>query len=102
MAKQLNTDQPAKQPDSNDQSGSTGRRTGTHEDGRKDTGQDKYGQSGLGGNRHRETSGQTRYRQSGPDGGQQSDPDSNEGSGRPDVDSQDKRDPAKPPLKKTP
>jgi len=78
-----------KQPNSNDQSGSTGRRTDTHENGRKtDTGQDKYGQSGFGGKQGSETSGQSRYRKSGPDGGDQADPESNEGSGRPDVDSQ--------------
>jgi len=101
VAKQHRTDDPAKQPDSNDQSGSTGRRTDTHENGRAtNTGQDRYGQSGFGGKQGRETNGQSRYRQSGPDGGQQVDPESNEGSGRPDVDSQGERGPARPWLKK--
>jgi hypothetical protein len=68
------------QPSSNDQSGSTGRRTEKKDLGReKDTGQDRYGQTGLGGKVHRETIGQKDYKNSGtrtPD-----DTDSNRGSG---------------------
>jgi len=79
------------QPTPEDQSGSTGRPTDTHERGRAtDTGQGRYGQSGHGGDsRDRETAGQARYRKSTPDGGEQPDPDSNPGSGRPDVDPHD-------------
>jgi hypothetical protein len=68
------------QPTSNDQSGSTGRRTETKDLGRdKDAGQDRYGQSGLGGKVNRDTVGQKKYQDSGaraPD-----DNDSNRGSG---------------------
>jgi hypothetical protein len=83
--------QPA-QPSSSEQSGSAGRRTDvTGESRGKDTGQGRYGQSGLGGKRGHETQGQASYRRSGPDGGRQSDPRSNPGSGRPDRDSQEPR-----------
>jgi len=79
------------QPDSNEQSGSTGRRTDAQEKGREaDTGQGRYGQTGFGGKHDHETIGQARYRRSGPDG-RQVDTDSNEGSGRPDVDSHKER-----------
>jgi hypothetical protein len=68
------------QPDSNEQSGSAGRNTRKENLGRdKDTGQDRYGQSGLGGKQSRETVGQKSYRQSG--GPQSPKPDSNRGSG---------------------
>ena len=68
------------QPDSNDQSGSTGRRTDKEDLGKdKDAGQDRYGQTGLGGKGNRETIGQQSYRKSG--GQQKSTPDSNRGSG---------------------
>jgi hypothetical protein len=88
------------QPNSDEQSGSTGRRTNTGELGpTADTGQGRYGQSGFGGKEGRETMGQSRYRQSGPDGGKEADSESNQGSGRPDVDSQG-GDPAKPGLRK--
>ena len=88
------------QPNSDEQSGSAGRRTDTHEDGRtKDTGQDRYGQSGFGGKEGRETMGQSQYRRSNP-GGQEAPRESNSGSGRPDVDSPVDHDPTKPPLKK--
>lgn len=77
------------QPGSDEQSGSTGRPTDTHENGRAtDTGQGRYGQTGAG-NHGRETLGQERYRRSGPDGGAQPEPASNPGSGRPDVDPHD-------------
>jgi hypothetical protein len=80
------------QPDSTEQSGSTGRRTDTQGKGTAaDTGQGRYGQTGLGGKRDPETIGQARYRRSGPDGGHRGDTDSNEGSGRPDVDSKKER-----------
>ena len=76
------------QPNTNEQSGSTGRRTETEEKGRgADTGQGRYGQTGFGGKHDHETDGQKWYRKSGPDGGRNADTDSNEGSGRPDVDS---------------
>jgi hypothetical protein len=43
------------QPDSHEQSGSAGRRTGTGEAGQhKDSGQDRYGQSGAGGTQRAE------------------------------------------------
>jgi hypothetical protein len=78
------------QPNSDEQSGSTGRPTDTHERGRAtDTGQGRYGQTGSGGKTTRETMGQSRYRRSGPDGGTHPDPKSNPGSGRPDVDPHD-------------
>jgi hypothetical protein len=77
------------QPGTHEQSGSTGRPTDTDENGRAaDTGQGRYGQTGAG-NRNRETLGQERYRKSGPDGGAQPEPESNPGSGRPDVDPHD-------------
>ncbi|HEU5134332.1 MAG TPA: hypothetical protein VFU13_04235 [Steroidobacteraceae bacterium] len=70
------------QPDSNEQSGSTGRRTDAKNLGKdKDTGQDRYGQSGLGGRVNRETAGQRRYKQT-PSGSEQVPPESNRGSGR--------------------
>ena len=78
------------QPDSNEQSGSTGRRTDKKDLGKdKDTGQDRYGQSGLGGKTNRETAGQQSYRQT-PSGNEQRKPDSNRGSGRA-VDESEKR-----------
>ena len=86
------------QPDSNEQSGSTGRHTDKKDLGKdKDTGQDRYGQSGLGGKENRETIGQQRYRQA-KSGSEQPTPDSNRGSGRA-VDESEKRhdDPAKKP-----
>jgi hypothetical protein len=77
------------QPGTDEQSGSTGRPTDTHENGRAtDSGQGRYGQTGAGGG-GRETMGQERYRKSNPDGAEQPDPESNPGSGRPDVDPND-------------
>jgi hypothetical protein len=78
------------QPSSDEQSGSAGRKSGegTPADG-KDSGQGRYGQTGLGGQPDRKTSGQTRYEQSGPDGGQLPEPDSNRGSGRAEREVQD-------------
>ena len=68
------------QPSSNDQSGSTGRRTDKKNLGRdKDTGQGHYGQSGLGGKVNRETIGQKHYKESGAQPGPKTD--SNKGSG---------------------
>ena len=82
-------DQPA-QPTPTEQSGSAGRQTGdgTGADG-KDSGQGRYGQSGLGGKQNRETAGQTRYQRSGPDGSEQSKVKSNRGSGRPESEAQE-------------
>ena len=79
-------------PSSDEQSGSAGRPTvdGKGEQG-KDTGQDRYGQSGFGGKQVDETIGQANYRRSGPEGGQIDNPRSNHGSGRADRDSQDSR-----------
>lgn len=61
------------QPSTDEQSGSTGRRTDGNTDTGKYTGQDKYGQSG--GAPGPETDGQSRYRKSGPDGKDLADPD---------------------------
>jgi hypothetical protein len=71
------------QPESNEQSGSTGRHTGARElDPTKDSGQDEYGQSGYGGATKRETIGQADYRKSGSGAGQKRISGSNPGSGR--------------------
>ena len=68
------------QPSSNDQSGSTGRRTEKKDLGKdKDAGQDRYGQTNAGGKVHPETSGQKDYKESGNDPGPKTD--SNRGSG---------------------
>ena len=82
-------EQPA-QPTSTEQSGSAGRKTGdgSNADG-KDSGQGRYGQSGLGGKPDREAAGQTRYQQSGPDGADQSKLKSNRGSGRPESEAEE-------------
>jgi hypothetical protein len=88
MSKPPGKDEKPVQPDSNEQSGSTGRRTakGDLEQG-KDTGQDRYGQSGLGGKgRAAETNGQASYRQQ-PSG----DHESNRGSGRVDHEAEEYR-----------
>jgi hypothetical protein len=87
--------QPA-QPDPNEQSGSAGRRTGSDADRGKDSGQGRYGQSGLGGAQHRETDGQSNYRRSGPDGGKLPRTGSNPGSGSSDTKPEDEQ------LKKKP
>jgi hypothetical protein len=71
------------QPGSNEQSGSTGRNTEVDKLNQgKDTGQDRYGQSGLGGAVTRETIGQANYRTSESSGARASKSGSNEGSGR--------------------
>ena len=70
------------QPAVNDQSGSTGRATRGEAGKGKDTGQDRYGQTGHGGTHDRETMGQAQYRQSDAHGDGQSKTQSNEGSGR--------------------
>jgi hypothetical protein len=75
-----------KQPASNDQSGSTGRQSPDAKTPTgKDTGQDRYGQSGVAGPPV-ETDGQTRYRNSANKGDPASKRDSNQGSGRGDAD----------------
>lgn len=61
------------QPSAGEQSGSVGRRTDRVDTG-KDTGQGRYGQSGLGGQGSSETEGEADYRKSAPDGGQQPSP----------------------------
>lgn len=79
------------QPESNEQSGSTGRRTDKKDLGKdKDTGQDRYGQSGLGGTENRETDGQRSYRKTESGGEQARAPDSNTGSGRAEDESEKK------------
>lgn len=82
------------QPPSNEQSGSTGRYTGADKlDQSKNTGQDRYGQSGLGGKVDSETIGQRKYKK-GKSGGEQSPPEpSNRGSGTADDESEKKRRP---------
>jgi hypothetical protein len=75
-----NTKPDRAQPDSNDQSGSTGRRTEKKDLGKdKDAAQDRYGQTNVGGGTHRETEGQKDYKESGSQPGPKTD--SNRGSG---------------------
>ena len=87
------------QPDPVEQSGSTGRPTG---DGTArqgiDTGQGRYGQSGLGGAKDSETAGQASYRRSGVDADKESKHTSNPGSGRVEHEEREYRgeDPARP------
>jgi hypothetical protein len=73
----------AVQPDSNEQSGSTGRRTAEKDLAKdKDTGQDHYGQSGAGGSKgSSETAGQRNYRKTRSGSEQSKPPASNPGSG---------------------
>lgn len=94
-----NRKQDPAQPDSNEQSGSAGRRTDKKDLGKdKDTGQDRYGQSGLGGKVDRETNGQQRYRETGSGAGQRRKPGSNPGSGIAEDESEKRlKDPAKKP-----
>jgi hypothetical protein len=71
------------QPPSHEQSGSTGRATGSGdpaEDG-QDSGQGRYGQSGLGGRQSHETMGEKDYRESDADGDASTKSRSNTGSG---------------------
>jgi hypothetical protein len=87
------------QPGSSEQSGSAGRPT-TGADGTqgKDTGQDRYGQSGFAGGQPHETMGQWKYRDSEKPGTSDSKSQSNRGSGRADRESLDyQRTPAKDP-----
>lgn len=87
------TKQQPKQPSTEEQSGSAGRRT-TNPGGQngqgKDTGQGRYGQSGLGGEHDTGTAGETSYQDS-PDGSDQPVPKSNQGSGRSDQVPEDQR-----------
>jgi hypothetical protein len=75
------------QPGTHDQSGSTGRNAA---DGNTppgaDTGQGRYGQSGLAGSRRHETEGESRYRNSEKEGDPRSKHRSNPGSGRAEAD----------------
>jgi hypothetical protein len=74
-----------RQPDSNEQSGSTGRNTDADKIAPdKDTGQDQYGQTGFGGVSGHETIGQANYRKSGSAAVEGRKSASNEGSGRAD------------------
>ena len=71
------------QPDANEQSGSAGRHTGDGKSSQgKDTGQDRYGQTGFGGGKGAETAGQASYRDSGSTADPDSKTRSNPGSGR--------------------
>jgi len=76
---------PPTHPGSNEQSGSTGRPKFDPTNPGKDTGQGRYGQSGVGG-KPAETDGQAKYRKSQHQGDARSKQDSNEGSGRADAD----------------
>ena len=100
MAKRLRKRDPVR-PNPDEQSGSAGRPTGGDpaEQG-KDTGQDRYGQSGFGGQQERETIGQASYRRSGPDGGQIANPKSNPGPDRADRDTKGDAGTTKSPTKK--
>jgi len=73
----------AVQPNSNEQSGSTGRRTAEKDLGKdKDTGQDHYGQSGAGGSKGSgQTVGQRNYQKARSGSEQSRTPASNPGSG---------------------
>lgn len=73
-------------PNPVDPSGSTGRPVFDPANPGKPTGQDKYGQSGLGGSKPAETDGQAKYRKSEHQGDPRSKQDSNKGSGRADAD----------------
>lgn len=89
------------QPSSDEQSGSAGRRTDVKDSGRsKDSGQDRYGQSGVGGEHDHETQGQTKYRESGADGKPKGEHDSNRGSGRADREVEGVDQPAGTPARK--
>lgn len=92
------------QPSSSDQSGSAGRSTESakHSQG-KDSGQNRYGQSGFVGGEPRETMGQWKYRDSEKQGTPDSKSQSNRGSGRADAETQEyqgKEIPAPPARKK--
>jgi hypothetical protein len=82
MVARKRTAEPSVQPPSNDESGSTGRNTTPENLGRdKDSGQERYGQSGHGGETDIETVGKPGNRRSSPDGEGGSKTESNEGSG---------------------
>jgi hypothetical protein len=72
-----------KQP--REQSGSTGRRAATGGNDGKDTGQGRYGQTGVAG-KQTETDGQANYRESASRGSAANKTRSNKGSGRADRD----------------
>lgn len=107
------TDEPKpSQPSPDEQSGSTGRPTAVPDGGsNRDSGQNRYGQSGGSGKPDRETQGQAKYRESSSDGrdGAASRPDgaaiqkdsgSNQGSGRADREVNGVDPPAATPRKK--
>ena len=78
------------QPSSSDQSGSAGRPTeGAQHSQGKDSGQNRYGQTGFVGGEPRETMGQWKYRDSDKQGTPDSKSQSNRGSGRADAESQE-------------
>lgn len=83
-----------KQPTTEEQSGSAGRRAATPGRTGKDTGQNRYGQNSAAGPQT-ETEGQARYRQSGTTGDTRTKAKSNSGSGRADSDETER--PAKKP-----
>ena len=91
MKNRRRDDSTPKQPDTDEQSGSAGRKTENPQVGYgKDSGQDRYGQSGLGGTVDRETAGQSAYRRSGAKGAPKSRSQSNAGSGKADPESRRK------------
>jgi hypothetical protein len=74
------------QPSPDEQSGSAGRNTETDKlDQGKDTGQDRYGQSGVAGKAVQETPGQANYAENGCE--RETEGESNQGSGRTDHES---------------
>jgi hypothetical protein len=75
------------QPTTDEQSGSAGRKTSDKDNPGKDSGQGRYGQSGLGG----------KQKPVDPQRRPESEEDSNFGSGRPDRESQDYDNPSKKP-----
>lgn len=80
------------QPDAHEQSGSTGRHSGDGPSGvGKDTGQDRYGQNGVGGGKGAETAGQASYRESDDTADPDSRSRSNPGSGRADHEDEEYR-----------
>ncbi len=80
------------QPDSNEQSGSTGRNTDADKlDQGKDTGQDRYGQSGYAGPANDAPIAKSSYRKTGPGSSRDRKAKSNRGSGRVDHEPAERR-----------
>ena len=77
---------PNPEPTPTDQSGSTGRPVFDPTNPGKDSGQGRYGQSGLGGNKPANLPGEEKYRKTEKDGDPRTKNESNRGSGRDDAD----------------